>query len=149
MSEAVLHLILQTKTSLNALNAFCSSSKGAMFCNKNKEMVCKKALKISGYKTTPTVSSCEIYGELSQLVKKLPENAPRTGKATKSVIAMDPTLLELARKKASSKLRAFLVFNKISIPLEEVSNVKRAKSIAIGLAKNPLVRKQVQSLFGL
>lgn len=147
MSDIVLKVILQSKTSLKALDDFCSQ-KGKLFCTQNKETVCRRALKISDYKPHPKISSCEIYAELSKLVKKIPEGTIRPG-TQKSVIKMDKVLLDLAKDKASNDLRAFLVFNGVQIPLEAQSKLIKARNVALRLAGNPLVRKQVKSLFGL
>ena len=119
MNSFILSYMLKYADSYEYIEKFCFKNKN--LCNENKNTVCKKILKISGY-TNVGGNSCLIYKELAQKARQIPKTNGH------SYIQMTPELLELCQRRCSIDLMEFLEDNGYNIDSNSASNVSNTSS---------------------
>ena len=126
MDTFILSYMLKYADSYDYIEEFCFKNKG--LCSRNKTTICKKILKISGYKKSEKSDYCLIYKELSEYARELPKVNNH------SYIKMTPELLQLCEYSASVKLREFLIDNGYNIDFNITNNSVDDSTSSISIA---------------
>lgn len=106
LSRLFLRFILFTKTSVKDSLDYCKDKE---ICKKNKDLVAKKVLSLSDYKIPEKANTVSIFSELYDKLKLLNKNPNKT-------LKVDKRTADELKGKISSELRAFLLFNDVSVP---------------------------------
>lgn len=116
--NSILKFLLSKKETREDIRDFCNSKK--KYCQDNKEVVCERILRVSGYETknfypNSNTRFCKLYSEISDISKN---------------VRMTPELLKTISKRGTSELQAFVVFNGHFLERREPSMVQRKFSFA-------------------
>ena len=101
-----------------SIHKFCIEN--TEFCMKNKNLICKNILRISGYKVPTRYKDrcCEIFKELLQLVPLANTKNKLTKIENELYLYFDPKLYSICKTMCSDLLLDFLSFNGIIIKRE-------------------------------
>jgi hypothetical protein len=104
MDSFILQYMLKYADSYEYIEKFCFKNK--LICHKNKQVICKKILKLSDYtELYDNINYCMIYKELAHKIKG------RSSFNNRSYIKMTPRLLKLCKEDSSKELIMFLESN--------------------------------------
>jgi hypothetical protein len=108
MDTSLLKFLVKSKKTIDSITDFCKDNE--KFCTENREYICKRVLKISGYKVPKKYKySCRVYKELVEL-STLARNSNRVP-IKKSYIESNRHVIREINSHGSIMLRDFFIYN--------------------------------------
>jgi hypothetical protein len=131
MERVFLRFVLLSKNSIKAIQSYCLDRS---ICDRQRDIVAKKMLGISGYKTPddvpeidPVVVLYELLGFSAKLKTKDPENP----------LKASPELIKLVADNGSLQTRAYFAYNGIELPKASfLSKLKNTGGNLLDLARS-------------
>lgn len=127
MSGVILSIILSNKKTIKATLEYC---KDKSICKNNKNVLSKKLLQLSGYKSFPSgFDTVGIYNELAELSYKKPSSEKMD---TESLLKITENFKIIISRYGSQTLKNFMMANGIVIPeySSKIDTIKRNLMVA-------------------